>query len=583
MKKQTILARIAPLLLAAALALAGIWLNSRAVVLKSGQPPQTQTLAQGCALTGWQQIKPGVWQFLFHTAAEEPLALFLAEPSSPTANGQPMQPLGEEFFLLSPAQDRTVEILAGAAFPAANMGRRPAPDTAVTGAAEHPAADDPDRFYYHGAAGVMALFHYKRQWELGCFLLYLAVLSGWGLLVMLAPSGGPLALKLFQGSFFPFAVLAPVLLSMALTGVGRPTSRHQMRFAIAAGIGLLLAGLSPWGVIRFTALTAGMFYCVALLSKAQEQQVEGAGLLLMPCAITAGLRVWTLLPGLQADFFIESWSFYLIRCSRFFDLPFALGCLVFVCRRFALQFDRTEQLARELDLRVTQRTQALTEETEARKSMMLNIFHDLRSPLFAVSSGLDTLARAPEALPTLLPALQQRMNFVRSLTEDLFLAAKLEQKQLLLNEDQVLLNEAAAAVCAACQPEAEKKGITLHAETATPLPVWGDQVRLQQVVQNLVTNAIHYTPVGGSVQVTCREYAGNALVRVQDTGYGIAPEDQKAVFDRYFHTTAQTKHDSTGLGLTIAQELARLHHGEITLESELGKGSCFTLVLPLLS
>lgn len=179
---------------------------------------------------------------------------------------------------------------------------------------------------------------------------------------------------------------------------------------------------------------------------------------------------------------------------------------------------------------------------------MLNIFHDLRSPLFAVSSGLDTLARAPEALPTLLPALQQRMNFVRSLTEDLFLAAKLEQKQLLLNEDQVLLNEAAAAVCAACQPEAEKKGITLHAETATPLPVWGDQVRLQQVVQNLVTNAIHYTPVGGSVQVTCREYAGNALVRVQDTGYGIAPEDQKAVFDRYFHTTAQTKHDSTGPG-----------------------------------
>ena len=128
-----------------------------------------------------------------------------------------------------------------------------------------------------------------------------------------------------------------------------------------------------------------------------------------------------------------------------------------------------------------------------------------------------------------------------------------------------------------------EKGITLHAETATPLPVWGDQVRLQQAVQNLVTNAIHYTPVGGSVQVTCREYAGNALVRVQDTGYGIAPEEQKAVFDRYFHTTAQTKHDSTGLGLTIAQELARLHHGELTLESELGKGSCFTLVLPLLS
>ena len=107
-------------------------------------------------------------------------------------------------------------------------------------------------------------------------------------------------------------------------------------------------------------------------------------------------------------------------------------------------------------------------------------------------------------------------------------------------------------------------------------------MRLQQVVQNLVTNAIHYTPAGGVVTVTCAREGGTARVTVQDTGCGIAPEDQTAVFDRYFHTTANTKHDSTGLGLTIAQELAHLHHGEITLQSELGKGSRFTLKLPIL-
>ena len=73
--------------------------------------------------------------------------------------------------------------------------------------------------------------------------------------------------------------------------------------------------------------------------------------------------------------------------------------------------------------------------------MMLNIFHDLRSPLFAVSSGLDTLEAAPEALPALLPALQQRTAFLRRLTEDLFLAAKLEQKQVMLNEDRVSLGD----------------------------------------------------------------------------------------------------------------------------------------------
>lgn len=72
------------------------------------------------------------------------------------------------------------------------------------------------------------------------------------------------------------------------------------------------------------------------------------------------------------------------------------------------------------------------------------------------------------------------------------------------------LNEAAAAVCAACQSEAAQKGVTLRAETDCFLPVWGDNVRLQQVVQNLVTNAIHYTPAGGVVTVTCAQEGGTA-------------------------------------------------------------------------
>ena len=231
---------------------------------------------------------------------------------------------------------------------------------------------------------------------------------------------------------------------------------------------------------------------------------------------------------------------------------------------------------------MAQRTQALQNETDARKSMMLNIFHDLRSPLFVIGSGLDTLAAAPDALPALLPILQERVGFVRRLTEDLFLAAKLEQKQVLLNEDRARLEALTAAVCSACQAEAAHKGVELRTDTGTPLPVWGDAVRLEQILQNLVTNAIHYTPSGGRVTVVCAAENGQACVKVTDTGCGIAPEDQPAVFDRYFHTTADTKHDSTGLGLTIAQELAHLHRGEILLQSEPGKGSCFTLCLPLL-
>lgn len=425
------------------------------------------------------------------------------------------------------------------------------------------------------AAAILALYHYKKQPELRYFLLYLAVLFFWGTLVAFFPAGFQGLLQRFMRLFFAITILASALLSAALLALPLPA-----KWVVPASTAFLLLGQAGFPMLRFSVLTAGMCLCLYLLLSAYLRGYEAAGLLLFPCAITTGFRVWALLPILP--FYVECYPLYLLRCARVFDIPFALGCMTYVCRRFALQFDRTEQLAQELDTRVIERTRALTEETEARKSMMLNIFHDLRSPLFAVSNGLDTLAEAPDALPALLPALQQRVAFVRSLTEDLFLAAKLEQKQVLLNEDRVALNEATAAVCAACQSEAAQKGVTLRAETDCFLPVWGDNVRLQQVVQNLVTNAIHYTPAGGVVTVTCAREGGTARVTVQDTGCGIAPEDQTAVFDRYFHTTANTKHDSTGLGLTIAQELAHLHHGEITLQSEVGKGSRFTLKLPIL-
>ena len=286
--------------------------------------------------------------------------------------------------------------------------------------------------------------------------------------------------------------------------------RGSRRFALSV-LGVLLflmLGTSTQAVLRNVTLLAGMAMVLVVLARALAKKERPAWYLLAGYILTFGLRLTVVLPSFRFWFYRESFPFYMVRCARLYDIPFTLGCLVFVSRRYALQFDRTEQLAQELEARVTQRTQALQNETDTRKSMMLNIFHDLRSPLFVIGSGLDTLAAAPDALPALLPVLQERVGFVRRLTEDLFLAAKLEQKQVLLNEDRARL--------------------------------------------------------------------------VTDTGCGIAPEDQPAVFDRYFHTTADTKHDSTGLGLTIAQELAHLHRGEIMLQSEPGKGSCFTLCLPLL-
>lgn len=375
-------------------------------------------------------------------------------------------------------------------------------------------------------AVVLALYRYKPQKELGYFLLYLTVLTLWALVIILAPVGSSGWSVFFRRGFFTVTVLAGILLCAALTGAV-PVSHGQRLHSLLLTLGYLVLTLVPLSRVRAVGLLLGMGYCLGILMAMYARGSDAALLMLFPCAITIGFRVWVVLPGMHVPFFQESVFFYLFRCARIYDAPFTLGCMTYVCRRYALQFDRAEQLARELDARVIQRTKALT--------------------------------------------------------EDLFLAAKLEQKQVMLNEDRVSLGEVIAAVCDSCREEAEKKGVVLQAPPASELPVWGDQIRLQQILQNLLTNAIHYTPAGGSITVNSRVEAGAALVSVRDTGCGIAPEDQAAVFDRYFHTTTSSKHDSTGLGLTIAQELAHLHHGEILLESEVGKGSCFTLKLPLLS
>ena len=169
-------------------------------------------------------------------------------------------------------------------------------------------------------------------------------------------------------------------------GLGDGSLVDVRLLALAAGCVVFFAlSTSSYPPLRVGMLVAGMCLCLYYLMAAVNADYEGAALMLLPGAVTTGFRVWALMPGLDSVLFVESVPFYLLRCARLYDLPFAIGCMAFVCRRFALLFDRTEQLARELDARVAERTKELTAETEARKSMMLNIFHDLRSPLFAVS------------------------------------------------------------------------------------------------------------------------------------------------------------------------------------------------------
>jgi two-component system sensor histidine kinase BarA len=134
------------------------------------------------------------------------------------------------------------------------------------------------------------------------------------------------------------------------------------------------------------------------------------------------------------------------------------------------------------------------------------------------------------------------------------------------------------------RPLAEKKNIDLRGQLQPGAPVMRqDVVKVQQIVSNLLSNAIKFTPEGGRVQLKVDTMARDVVLTVADTGVGIAPEDQELIFEKFRQSgnPMTREQGGTGLGLSIVRELSKLLGGEVTLQSELGRGSTFTVRLPL--
>ena len=383
-------------LLTAFIVLVGIWGNAQFEHLHSGSVLTAQHAVQGIALDGWRQEAPGQWHFTFTVGEDIPsLTLCVTNTAVPLApESLTSLERSGELYALDVTPGETVELVF-------TCGRSP-----QTWLMTSAFASRAFRFrtmtqlialtaFVTMGMVLLALYHYKHLPELGYFLLYLVIMSAWALMVFFFPAIRNRLLQRILRSFFSLTVLASALLAAGLLGVKLPRSGRGL-LALAAGCVVFFAlSMSSYPPLRVGMLVAGMCLCLYYLMAAVNADYEGAALMLLPGAVTTGFRVWALMPGLDSVLFVESVPFYLLRCARLYDLPFAIGCMVFVCRRFALLFDRTEQLARELDARVAERTKELTAETEARKSMMLNIFHDLRSPLFAVSGGLETKTAPP--------------------------------------------------------------------------------------------------------------------------------------------------------------------------------------------
>jgi signal transduction histidine kinase len=230
---------------------------------------------------------------------------------------------------------------------------------------------------------------------------------------------------------------------------------------------------------------------------------------------------------------------------------------------------------------------ALYESNRLKSDFLATMSHELRTPLNSILGFSDLMLANPqlsEKLRRWASNIQTSGKQLLNLINDLLDLAKIEAGKMEVRTEAVELEGAIESLAAMFRPLAEKKNIDLRTAIAADIPpIEQDTGKLRQILSNLLSNAIKFTPEGGRVSLRAEPSGNDLALIVSDTGVGIAPEDQEAVFDKFRQAAnpLTREHDGTGLGLSIVRELAKLLGGDVTLKSELGRGSTFTVRLPL--
>jgi signal transduction histidine kinase len=223
-----------------------------------------------------------------------------------------------------------------------------------------------------------------------------------------------------------------------------------------------------------------------------------------------------------------------------------------------------------------------------KSQFLANMSHELRTPLNSVLGFTEMLAdglygELPARARAALEKVQNNGRHLLGLINDVLDLSKIEAGQLTLALDDYAITQVVNSVVTGTDSLARAKGLALKAEVAPGLPIGrGDERRLTQVLFNVVGNAIKFTDAG-SVEITAKAADGFFEVAVRDTGPGIAPENQARIFEEFQQIDASSTRTKggTGLGLAISRRIVEMHGGAIAVESELGKGSTFRIVVPV--
>jgi signal transduction histidine kinase len=367
---------------------------------------------------------------------------------------------------------------------------------------------------------------------------------------------------------------------------------RQRVFVLATTDGIILFSNLPWAI-------TGLRVSNELLERAEPIVVDGQHIGL----IIYQLQDFTLTPEEEA---------YLVRTNQAVLLSGVGGVLVALLagvwlarnltrplRDLTLAADRiaSGQLEQVVTVRSKDEIGHLTEAFNnmssqvaqanmLRRQMTADIAHDLRTPLTVIAGFVEAmrdeiLAPTPERLNIIYSEIER----LQRLVEDLRTLTRADSGNLGLNQEFINVADLIERQASAHQLVVEQKGISLRVEKGAVLPkLYADEARLSQVLDNLITNAIRYTPSGG--QITLRvttDSSQKLLIEVADTGVGIQPEDLPYVFDRFYRADKSRTDDdgASGLGLAIVKALVQAHGGTIHVDSIPGEGSSFRMLLPI--
>jgi len=375
-----------------------------------------------------------------------------------------------------------------------------------------------------------------------------------------------------------------------------PSSDRNVReIAVAGVLGILLVLLSL-GWERFPravelGVPIGYLLMAAVLRDAAGGSVSGfGGLYLLPIiflalfsdrlglvlglvALTAANIVPLLVVG-KPEYPLPGWRGSLVQVAAAAVAGFTIQWLVGETRSDAAE--TAEQNARLLEL------------DRLKDEFVALVSHELRTPLtsiigyleMVVEEGGETLSWEQQSF---LSTVQRNVSRLSRLVDDLLFIARIDAGRMEISRRQVDLGRVLEEAVDAVRPVADGKGVALDLEVGPLSTVAGDRARLAQLLDNLVSNAVKFTPSGGRVSIRASNGSGRVRVEVTDTGIGIPSDELPRLFTRFYRasTARTTETPGTGLGLAISQSIAEAHGSRIAVESAPGLGTTFAFELPV--